>query len=84
MTGLPKLREAQNVDEFNRREALVGRIWMMRERVKREIALIARWNMKHPDDPISDAFERGMLDYLDGKGPMPKLTDAARAEGADT
>ena len=79
MTDHPlKLREAMNVEDFNRREALLGRIWLMKDRIKREIARIAKWNAKHTDQPIDDSFERGVLDYLDGKGPMPTLTPEAR------
>lgn len=68
-----KLREAVNVEDFNRREELLGRIWMLRDRVKKDIARIAKWNAANPDAPINDAFERAMLDYLDGKGPMPVI-----------
>lgn len=76
-----QLREAVNVEDFNRREELIGRIWMLRERVKKDMARLAKWNAAHPDQPISDAFERAMLDYLNGKGPMPKIPDASTGEG---
>lgn len=70
-----QLREAVNVKDFNRREELLGRLWKIKERVRKDIADIAKWNAANPDQPISDAFEWAMLDYLNGKGPMPTVPD---------
>lgn len=76
MTDHPmKLREAVNVKDFNRREELLGRIWLLRDRVRKDMARIEKWNAENPDAPISDAFERAMLEYLDGNGPMPVVPD---------
>lgn len=74
MTDHPlSLPEARNVAGFTAREALLRRIHNLRRQIQIDVNTIEHWNRLHPDEPISADFERAMLDYIDGNGPMPEV-----------
>lgn len=68
------LREARDVPETLHRDAIVRRIAELRASVALDINTIDHWNRTHPEEvPISTEFERSVIEWCDGKGPMPQL-----------
>ncbi len=71
-----KLREASNVDDLKRRDALVRRIKAIRESAELDKATIEYFNanrLTEGQQPISTAFEDAVIAWCDGKGPMPEV-----------
>lgn len=77
----PKLREAVNVPDFMERERLVARRLELRAEVQLDLNTIEHWNRLHPDEPLDANVHHAMLDYLDGKGPMPELAPQREDQG---
>ena len=75
------LREAVNVDDLKEREKLLARLGWLRIEVQLNLNTIVYWNRTHPDEtPIGTEFERAILDFIDGKGPMPTLPESAASQ----
>ena len=72
MSDRLRLREPVNVPDALARDALVGRIVALREKVVQDKAMYERWNKDHPNQtPLSTDFEDRMIAWLDGVGPKP-------------
>lgn len=71
------MREAVNVDDLKERDKLVRRLRKARAEVVLDLNTWEHWNRTHPDQtPIDTTFERAMIAYYDGEGPMPAIPDS--------
>lgn len=72
-----QLREAVNVADLKRRDALVRRIRQLREEAVLDKNTIEYWNAHHPDEsPIDSSWCDEVIAWCDGKGPLPEQVQA--------
>jgi hypothetical protein len=78
MTDVPaiSLREAVNVPDLKRRDQIVRRIRKIRADAVLDKNTIEWWNEHNPNEtPIDAAWCQEVIDWCDGKGPLPIRND---------